>query len=460
MSFFTRYFCCISQRLYVRIYGMKTRLIIASVKFDSISGRDILSGLFAYNEPGYRWRYRIIQTEEEFSTETIQGLFDEGADGFVLTFQGNAECMRILSESGKPIVSLGARSAILNLNRQSVAYVKNDNKAIGRMGGEYLTSLGRFASFGFIHSKPGFHFSEERVAAFKSYLKKRNQEHCHESMPLSPEGSEADISALAEWIASLPKPAAVMAACDRRAMHAIAAAKRAGVKIPDQMSLLGVDNDELLAENSEPPLSSILPGHFEMGLSAARELVRILSSKKSSGHKTVLTPPNKVVERESTAPLTPALTLVLRAKAFITARSAKGLTVQEVVRHLGCSRNLLDLRFKEIEGITVHAAIENTRMKSVMHLVETTNRPVAAIASQCGFKSPNRLTHLFKQRFGKSIRDWRTSGRSACGHKSTEMKVPVCAAHSIAGGDSSHGAPLRKSEGKKSPRERKCRKRQ
>lgn len=439
---------------------MKTRLIVASIRFDSISGRDILSGLFAYNEPGHRWRYRIIQTEEEFSTETIQGLFDEGADGFVLTFQGNAECMRILSESGKPIVSLGARSAILNLNRQSVSYVKNDNKAIGRMGGEYLTSLGRFASFGFIHSKPGFHFSEERFASFKTYLKKRNLEHCHESMPLSPEGSEADISALAEWIASLPKPAAVMAACDRRALHAIAAAKRAGVKIPGQMSLLGVDNDELLAENSEPPLTSILPGHFEMGFSAAKELGRLFAAKKGCKCHFVHIPPNKVVERESAASLTPALTLVMRAKAFIASRAAKGMTVQEVVRHLGCSRNLLDLRFKEIEGITVHAAIENTRMKSVMHLVETTNRPVAAIASQCGFKSPNRLTHLFKQRFGKSIRDWRASGRSACGHKSTKMKVPVCAAHSIAGGDSGHGAPLRKSKGKKSPGERKCRKRQ
>jgi LacI family transcriptional regulator len=430
------------------------------VKFDSVSGRDLLSGLFAYSEPGYRWRFRIIQKEDELSAETIRGAIDEGADGFIFTFLGNRESSVALHKSGKPVVLLGPKSLYPEQEKHLMALVRNDNKAIGRMGGEYLHSLGKFSSFGFIHSKPGFNFSEARADAFNSYLRKVGIEHISESWPEPPEGSEADISALAEWIAALPKPAAVMAACDQRAMHAIAAAKRAGVKIPEQMSLLGVDNDELLAENSEPPLSSILPGHFEMGLSAARELVRILSSKKSSGHKTVLTPPNKVVERESTAPLTPALTLVLRAKAFITARSAKGLTVQEVVRHLGCSRNLLDLRFKEIEGITVHAAIENTRMKSVMHLVETTNRPVAAIASQCGFKSPNRLTHLFKQRFGKSIRDWRASGRSTCGHKSAEMKVPVCAARSIAGGDSGHGAPLRKSEGKKSPGERKCRKRQ
>lgn len=438
---------------------MKSRLIIVSVRFNSIAGRDMLSGLFSYNEPGYRWRFRIIQSEEEFSAETIRGALDEGADGFALTFTGNAESLRALSGSGKPIVHLGPKRASLSRNQNAAACIRNDNRSIGIMGGEYLASLGKFASFGFIHSKPGFHFTEERHAGFKSYLKGEGHTCGFEFWPVPPEGSEADISALASWMAALPKPAAVMAACDRRAMHAAAAAKRAGVKIPSQISLLGVDNDELLAENLEPPLTSILPGHFEMGLSMAKELARLFAAKGQRKHRIIRVPPNRVVERESTAPLTPAMTLVHRAMDFISARATKGLSVAEVVKHSGCSRNLLDLRFWEIRGMTVRAAIEKTRLASVLNLVETTNRSVAAIASQCGFGSANRLSHLFRQRFGKSIREWRETCSSPSREKPTQMKKTVHAGEAVAERDTGHRHPLRKAAAQNHPAAKERRKR-
>lgn len=390
---------------------MNSRLIVATVKFDSVSGRDVLSGLFAYKEPGYKWRFRIIQTDGELSPTTVNGAVAEGADGFVLSFVGDAAAQRALADSGKPIVTIGARTGFAGIANASAACIINDNKAIGRMGGKYLSSLGRFASYGFVHSKPGFHFSEERYAAFRSFLRK-SHESVEEFMPISPEESEEDISAIAQWLIALPKPAAVMAACDRRAIDVIAAAKRIGTMIPGQISLLGVDNDELLAENSEPPLTSILPGHFEMGYLAAEAMAKCLAARRPGKVKTVFAPPNKVIERESTMPLTPATVLVDRAKKFIESRALKGVSAMDVVRHLGCSRNLADLRFKEVAGITIHGAIEKARLDAVKRMVESTGRSVSSIASQCGFNSANRLSHLFKQRFGVSIRQWRYSKAS------------------------------------------------
>jgi hypothetical protein len=92
---------------------MKTRLIVASVKFDSVSGRDLLSGLFAYSEPGYRWRFRIIQKEDELSAETIRGAIDEGADGIgVICDYGFSNGISCISVKGSGFEQLSHRAVM------------------------------------------------------------------------------------------------------------------------------------------------------------------------------------------------------------------------------------------------------------------------------------------------------------------------------------------------------------
>lgn len=386
---------------------MDTRYVLAAIHFDSISGRDFLSGMFAYTEPGYRWRFKILQTDDEMSADVVRNAVADGADGFILTFLGDEGMQRELQKCGKPVVTLAPKRNLKRLKDIPLTIIKNDNTAIGRLGGEFLSSLGSFASYGFVHSKPGFNFSEDRCAAFSSFLRKKKIGDIREFWPNGAEGNDADITGLAAWLGDLPKPSAVMAACDRRAIDVLSVAERMGIKVPENVSLIGVDNDELLAEKAWRPLTSILPGHFEMGLAAARELGRLMTGGKVRGVDTICIPPKTVIVRESTAPLAPATALVARARKFIAGRATKGISTMDVVRHLGCSRNLADLRYRELEGITIHAAIEKTRLAAVKRLVETTDRTVTAIAAQCGFKSPNRLTHLFRQRFGCSIREWR-----------------------------------------------------
>jgi AraC-like DNA-binding protein len=173
--------------------------------------------------------------------------------------------------------------------------------------------------------------------------------------------------------------------------------------------VIGVDNDELLVSHSSPPLTSIHPGHFEMGFKAAAELDRLMSAKQKCSVNSTNIQPLRIVERESTKNVKPAALLVSRAKRFINQKYASGITAQDVTKYLGCSRELIDLRFREIEGITLKAELENCRLTEVKRLLKTTSRPISTIAKQCGFKSTSHLTHLFSLRNGLSPLAWRNA---------------------------------------------------
>ena len=111
--------------------------------------------------------------------------------------------------------------------------------------------------------------------------------------------------------------------------------------------------------------------------------------------------------RESTAPLPPATSLVESAMAYIHAHFAEGVTPRDVARSLGVSRRLAELRFKELRGKTIRAAIEHERLDRVKRLLRTTSLPIGRIAEETGFKSVVRLSHLFHQRTGDSPLQWR-----------------------------------------------------
>ena len=383
------------------------RNVLATIRIDTSPGRDVLSGVFSFIENGHPWKLKLVQEPVSFTPDTIREAETGGMDGYILSFGGVGETADCLCHSHIPAVFIGTQLQDLKGRNAPTSFVWNDNAAIGAAGAKYLATLGTFNSYAFVHSRNNGGYSEARRTSFAATLRKIGRTVFPTFKIIHPEGSYEDIVAMSEWLTSLPKPAAVMAASDRRALHVLAAADRAKLKIPGQVALIGVDNDEMLVSHSVPPLTSVQPGHFEMGFKAAAELERLMSGRRTASMHVVHIPPNRIVERESTSGVKPAAMLLERAKKFIRQRSSLGITVADVVAHLGCSRELADLRFKEIKGHTVRAEIEAYRMSEVKHLLKSTRRPVKAIAAQCGFKSACHLSHLFRHRFGCSIREWR-----------------------------------------------------
>ena len=292
------------------------------------------------------------------------------------------------------------------------------------MGANYFLKLGKFNSFGFVLAGNGVPWMDERETGFRNRIAAvlpttTVKTFCPAKATMC--GSDEDIATLAEWIVALPKPAAVMAVADFCAIHVLKACERAQVHLPDSVALLGVDNDEFLCAHASTPISSVLPGHVEMGLRSAEGMSNLIAGNIGRRHKVVSAPPTRVVERESTRIRTPSAVLVDRAKSFIAANAAQGIRVVDVVEHLKVSQRLAEIRYLAATGETLRESIESVRMEKLKRLLVSTRLPIAVLAAECGFRNANSLSHQFQKRFGISMREYRTQNRQG-----SDLAVAQC----------------------------------
>ena len=392
----------------------EAKKVIVSISLRRASSRDVLSGVFHHLEKSSIWNISLMQPEENpLTPEKLRTAEGNGVAGVFITEADSSELMRALAETPLPVAVIGFNDSILKSRRGRTAFILNDNAGIGAMGAKYFLEIGKFNSFGFVLTNIGADWMAERAKAFRDMISAAIPGVTIKTFPASAAtGSDEDIAALADWIAALPKPAAVMVGADWRAMHVLAACERAKVHVPDSVALLGVENDEFSCAHASPPLSSVLPGHVEMGRRAAEELERLIDGKGARRRKVMPVPPRTVVERESTRMRTPAALLVDRAKRFIQANALRGIDVSDVVEHLNVSRSLAEARYRAATGETIHTTIETMRMDRLKHLLVSTRRTVAALAAECGFHDANSLSHLFSKRFGISMRDYRAQARA------------------------------------------------
>lgn len=380
------------------------RKVLVALWMNGMPGRTHLTGVFRYaNKRG--WNIHILQNASELTPDIVRSAEQDRTDGFIIGIRpDNKSVVRMIARSTVPVVSIDIPEYC---RRPNSVLVRNDDRAIGALGAQHFLSLGNFNSFGFVPDLRNRIWSTDRLAGFSEQLAKCKRVPHVFTSPLKEAraGHTADRTALMQWLKELPKPASVMVAWDTRAMDVMNACRSAHLKIPEQIAVLGVDDDELLCENATPPLSSIKPNFDDVGFRAAEALESLMNRRSSAS--VIFCNPIAVTERESTKSISPAVHLVNRALAFIKTNACKGARISDVVEHLGVSRRLADLRFHEIHGCSIGAALEERRLFEVKRLLASTSRPVRQIAVSCGYANPNRLSHVFTQRFGISIRDWR-----------------------------------------------------
>jgi len=199
-----------------------------------------------------------------------------------------------------------------------------------------------------------------------------------------------------------------MAVHDLRAIHVIEAAAMANIRIPRDLALIGVDNDELLCDTAEPTLTSIAPDHIRLGELAAETLNDLMNDTNRRHALTIRSSVKTIVERQSAKPVTPATRLVQQATVFIRRNALKGIGAMDVVNHLGVSRRLADTRFRQFTGQSILSAILKIRLDEVKRRLRDTDTPIAKITTACGFHGENYAKKLFKSRFGISMTAWRT----------------------------------------------------
>ena len=358
--------------------------IFSNIEFEA--ARQQLIGIFRYmREKSRRWVVTMGETDQ--------------ADGCITNDRRTDEARRFLSLP-VPIVAIDPQPSILDSRTNRITCVSIDNRRIGELGARHFLKTANFRSFAFVHDQGLQYWSTERAKAFAVTLRSEGKI-CHVHTP------EPKTLPLTDFLRNLPKPAAVMCACDRRSIDVLDVCKVSGLSVPGEVAILGVDNDGFYCEYSNPTLSSVEIDFEAEGYRAAAELDRLLSVRRPPAAKTVRLPPKEVVVRHSTQGPVPASTLIERALAYIRKNYTGDVTADGVAAAMGVSRRLLDLRFRQLQNTTVGETVLALRLAKVEKLLVTTELKIGLIAQAAGFVSANYLTQVFKQRHGLSMRDWR-----------------------------------------------------
>lgn len=380
---------------------MKKNILVLLWSSTIASGRDFLAGFAERARRRADWRLYLRIAKKTVEPNIVRAIRAGGYHGIVTDEDTYLSLPAGAIPETTSVVVFGTYDPDAPHN---VAYVQNDNAAIARFGGEYLLSLGRFRSFGFVPTEDEHGWSRIRAKAFAEAV--RTQQ--HGAFVFDPNDLTLSLKA---WLLALPKPAAIMAACDTTALEVIEACKRAKLAVPGQVSVLGVDNDELLCAFDSPTISSVLPRHDTVGQLAAKMLARMLRNRRTGRadkrSRCEICDEQTVIERESTAPISPASHLITAALDYIRQNATKAISTADVVRHLGVSRSLADLRFRQYQNTTIREAILRARLEEVKKRLVSTQLPAAKVARICGFTDIPHLQVVFKKRFGLPMGQWR-----------------------------------------------------
>ena len=284
-----------------------------------------------------------------------------------------------------------------------VPKIRPDNVGLGHLGAEHFLERGH-RHFGF-SGFSNYEWSCERRDGFVEALKLAGRE-CDVfdvSYPgdLTPVWDVAQISTLAGWLKRLPKPAGVMACMDLRAQQLISAAQASGILIPEEVAILGVNNDPIRCELAYPPLSSVAPNAFQSGYRAAELLAELLAGGKPASYDQRVEPMG-VVARQSTDVLAIDDRSVAAALSYIRERASHGITVDEVVRHVYSSRSQLEKKFRRHLGRSPQAEIRRVQVDKIRQLLVETDFPLKKIAELTGFEHVEYMCVLFKRIIGDS----------------------------------------------------------
>ena len=377
--------------------------IILLIDISEEYGQNLTKGIVKYSKKHGPWIFCKMPLfyREKHGVEGIVKFAKEwGADGIVAHLD-NDQDIKIILDAGIHLIVEDFKERFDGISNITGGYFE-----AGQMGAEYFIKKG-FKNFAFYGFK-NIVWSRERFEGFQNYL--LGQEftvHHFEQDHLSAQALWFyKPSLLSQWLQSLPKPIAIMACDDERAQHITEACKQAQISIPDQIAVLGVDNDQMTCNLSDPPLSSISLDTEKGGYEAARLMDHLISNKKTEIHN-ILVKPTHIITRQSTD-ITSANDLhIAKALKFIHQNIDEKINVTDVLKEVPLSRRSLEKRFFDITGLAVYKYIYNLKIQKFAERLLETDKTVSEISMESGFAMSNNISRQFKQVKGCTPSEYR-----------------------------------------------------
>ena len=371
-------------------------------------GRLMCEGIISFaQDPG--WNIRYLAPEDLHGRELAK------FDGFIARVTTN-RIAKTLASTGKPVVDV-----FYNLPDYGFSIVKERHESIGRLAAEHFLDR-RFRNFAYCPYGSG----KTSAYCHTAYVKRLRREglscdiFASSSEVAYPSDSREiigdriaaprDAKPLARWLKTLAKPAAVFCPDDLRAWQVLATCAKCGIRVPDEIAILGLDNDILICGGTHPMLSSIDPNTREIGRVAA-ETLETLMAKPVRRPLIRQVEPLGVVSRASTAifPLDPPW--LSDALIFIGRHAAEGISASDVLRHLGRSHTLVSRAFAKTLGTTVQKEISRVRIETACNFLKTTSLPLEEVAVRSGFATYTYFMQAFTSALGEPPGVWRAASR-------------------------------------------------
>lgn len=328
-------------------------------------------------------------------------------DGIIANFD-SPHVVSAIIKTKLPAVAFGGKYSSFP-HSSTIPYMLSDQKKIGRMAADHLLERGfqKFAFLGYSRAASSGGWSIERQDAFIARIKEfgfRCDIYQHEF----PSGVpwEAASTEVGNWLNTLPKPVGILAAHDKLARHILEACLERNLRVPSDVAVIGVDNDEVLCQLCTPALSSIEQAARTIGYEAAKLLHQMMKGKKPPAQQFQFAP-TALVQRMSSDCFAVTDPAVNSALEMIKAEIASGVKVSDVVDAVAMSRSILEDRFKLALGASIHSVIRKIQMERVHQMIVETDAVMKEIAASTGFKSVQQMTTLFGRTYGKSPAKYR-----------------------------------------------------
>jgi LacI family transcriptional regulator len=368
--------------------------IVLLLDFTEAYHKSLLRGIIRYSREFGPWvffRMPVYYRETIGIDGILKWAKEWGAKGLIGQLHSDSEIWKF-TNAGISVIAQDFEEPFEDVPNITGAYHET-----GRLGAAYFLKKG-FKNFAFYGFK-NIVWSRERAEGFEEKIKEAGYSvHYFEHK----KSRSADLwyykpSALSRWLKTLPKPIALMTCDDNQGLHITEASRHAGIRIPEDVAVLGVDNDESICFLSDPPLSSISLDVEKGGYDAARLMQQMITEGKKTCFHNITIRPIHVNTRSSTDIYATNDNHVVSALKYIHLNLDKNLKVEQVLKEVPLSRRSLEKRFIRTTGYPVYKYIYNLRMEKFAVKLLETKMTIIEIAQEMGLNDTKNIARQFKQ---------------------------------------------------------------